>query len=80
MTDTAKFTKLVESSAGPIIVTRNGYDAFVVMRSDKFESMQQEIAKAQLLERMAKANSEFEEKNYVDGKSFTAEIRAQHGI
>ena len=77
MKDTAKFTELVESSASPIIVTRNGYDAFVVMRSDEFESMQQEVAKAQLLTRIAQANAEWAAGDYVDGKEFTAKARAE---
>ena len=31
--DTAAFARLVEDSNAPVTVTRNGYDAFVVMRS-----------------------------------------------
>ena len=33
MKDAGKFAKLVEESREPAIVARNGYDAFVVMRS-----------------------------------------------
>jgi len=80
MKDTAKFTELVESSADPIIVTRNGYDVFVVMRSEEFESLQKEVAKTQLLARMAQANSEFLTNDYVDGKEFTATTRTKYGI
>ncbi len=34
---TAAFTRTVESAAEPITVTRNGYDAFVVMKTDEYE-------------------------------------------
>ena len=32
MKDTASFAHLVENSAEPVIVTKNGYDQFVVLR------------------------------------------------
>lgn len=80
MKDTAKFTELIESAQGPVTVTRNGYDAFVVMRSDEYEAMQQEVAKAQLLSRMAIADVELAEGDYADGADFTAKVRAQHGL
>ena len=49
MKDTAAFARTVESAPGPVTVTRNGYDAFVVMRTDDYEAMQQELAKGRLL-------------------------------
>lgn len=36
MKDTAKFTELVLESPEPIIVTKNGYDALIVQRSDTY--------------------------------------------
>lgn len=80
MKDTAKFTELIESAAEPVTVTRNGYDAFVVMRSSEYESLMQEVAKAQLLSRMAIADAEFEAGDYVDGAAFTAQVRDRYGI
>ena len=37
--DTATFSRLVESSADPVIVTRNGYDAFAVMTVEQLEAL-----------------------------------------
>lgn len=48
--DTAAFAKMVESSDVPVTVTRNGYDAFVVMRSSDYDAMQEELAKAKLMQ------------------------------
>ena len=80
MKDTARFAALVEDSSGPVTVTRNGYDAFVVMRSAEYETMCQEVAKAQLLSRMAIADAEWARGDYVDGASFTQSVRERYGL
>lgn len=46
MRDTAKFSELVETTAGPVTVTKNGYSKFVVLRSEDYDLMVQEQAKA----------------------------------
>ena len=56
--DTAKFSELVESSPTPITVTKNGYSKFVVMRSEDYDLMEEECARARLLSRMALAEQE----------------------
>ena len=81
--DTAKFAKLVEESSGPITVTKNGYDAFVVMRSadyDRLASSHEEEAKQKLLARMAIAERELAEGRFVDGPTAMAELRAKYGL
>ena len=80
MKDTAKFSALVQSAPGPVTVTKNGYDEFVVMRSADYEAMRDEVAKAEILNRMAKAEMELAAGDYVDGASFTQNIRARYGI
>ena len=40
MKDTAAFVRRIDEAADPVTVTRNGYDAFVVMRTDDYEAMQ----------------------------------------
>lgn len=80
MKDTAEFTRRVEQSRGPITVTRNGYDAFVVMRSDEYEAMQEELSKARLLARVAQAEHEYATGQYSEGKGFVEGIRARHDL
>ena len=66
MKDTAKFARLVEEANGPVTVTKNGYDAFVVMRSadyDRLANEREEEAK-QRLEQVQ--NGEIELKEYSD--------------
>ena len=83
MKDTAKFSRLVEEASGPVTVTKNGYDAFVVMRSadyDRMVSDRDEIAKRKLLERVARAEIEIAEGRYSDYDIATAELRAKYGL
>ena len=81
--DTAKFSKLVEESVGPITVTKNGYDAFVVMRSadyDRLANRSLEEAKQRLLERIALAEREKAEGGYTDDPAAMAELRERYGL
>lgn len=58
MRDTARFAELVESSPGPVTVTKNGYSKFVVMRSDDYDRMEADLAKVHLLNRIQIAERE----------------------
>lgn len=80
MKNTAVFTALVENAPAPITVTRNGYDAFVVMRSEEYETLQLELARARLLSRVSQAEAEYAAGDYVDGKAFTGGIRSEYGL
>ena len=83
MKDTAKFSRLVEEADGPITVTKNGYDAFVVMRSADYDHLvnrEREEAKQRLLDRIAIAEHEKAEGKWVDGRSTFAELRKQYGM
>ena len=64
----------------PITVTRNGYDVFVVMKTDEYESMRQEIAKTHLMARMMQAERELAAGRYVDGEEFIASMRNKYGL
>ena len=49
--DTASFLKLVESQAPkPVIVTKNGYDEFVVITSEEYDRLQRRAEAARLYE------------------------------
>ena len=83
MKDTAKFARLVEEANGPVTVTKNGYDAFVVMRSadyDRLTNRDMEDAKQKLLDRIALAEQEIAEGKYVDYEVATKELRAKYGL
>ena len=81
--DTARFSRLVEEASGPITVTKNGYDAFVVMRSSDYDRMlseRNEIAKKELLDRLAVAEREIAAGEYTDYEAATSRLRARYGL
>ena len=77
--DTAKFSALVESSPGPVTVTKNGYGSFVVMRVEDYDALTEEQAKAQLMARMSIAERERAEHAGRDAFEHIRELRARHG-
>ena len=80
MRDTAKFSELVESAAGPVTVTKNGYDQFVVMRSDDYEALRLSEAKARLMARMALAERERAQGMAADAFESLDRIEAKYGL
>ena len=80
MRDTAKFSELVERTAGPVTVTKNGYSKFVVMRSEDYDAILADQAKMRLLERISRAESERAAGVSRDAFASIDEIARRHGI
>lgn len=80
MKNTAAFTTLVEEAPHPVTVTKNGYDAFVVMRSEDYEAMQMELARARLLSRVSQAEGEYASGHYAEAKEFTQSMRDTYDL
>lgn len=80
MKDTASFAHLVENSAEPVIVTKNGYDQFVVLRCKDYDELRKAEARASLMERLAIAERERAEGKTADGHDVIASIRPRHGL
>lgn len=80
MRDTAKFSALVESSPGPVTVTKNGYSKFVVMRSEDYDRLEEELGKAALLNRIAFAEHERADGKARDAFESLAEIKTRYGL
>ena len=80
MKDAAKIGKLVEESNGLAIVTRNGRDAYVVMTSDAYDAIRQDLAHMKLYEIVDCAEAEFAAGEYVEGSAFLQELRTRYGL
>lgn len=78
--NTAEFARTVMNSAEPVIVTRNGYDEFVVMKSEDYRQMQQELAEAKLLRILLEGKQDLERGDYVDGPDFVERISRKYGL
>ncbi len=83
MRDTVKFDELVANSPTPVIVTKNGYDRFVCMRSEDYEEMQRardEAAAAKLRARMRIAEYERAHGLAEDAFEATERIMKKYGL
>ena len=80
MKDTAAFARTIEEASGPVVVTKNGYDAFAVMWAGDYEAMQLELAKSKFLGRIAHAEYEYAPGNFADGRKFSESLRAKYGL
>lgn len=80
MRDTSRFAELVESSAGPVTVTKNGYSKFVVMRSEDYDRMEAELAHARLMGRVALAERERNDGLAKDAFESLESIEAKYGL
>lgn len=80
MKDTAAFAKLVNESPEPVTVTKNGYSEFVVMRSEDYDLMREEVAKARLVRILADADAAYERGAHAEGSAFVAQLRETYGL
>ena len=80
MKDTAKFSRIVEESAEPVTVTRNGRDAYEVMTSEVYDSIKQDLARMRLYEMVLQAEREREEGAYVEYDAFSRDLRERYGL
>lgn len=78
--DTARFAKLVETAPGPVTVTKNGYSKFVVMRSEDYDQLQEERARAELMARIALAERERSEGDGDDAFEHLHLLQERHGL
>lgn len=78
--DTAAFDEIVANSPTPIIVTKNGYDRFVCVKSSDFSRWEQAEARAHLLERIMIAEHERTEKKHTDALEVTESLREKYGL
>jgi PHD/YefM family antitoxin component YafN of YafNO toxin-antitoxin module len=71
---------MVSNSRSPIIVTKNGYDRFVCMKSSDFSRLEQADARARLLERIMISEHERAEGASTDAFEATDSLRKKYGL
>ena len=78
--DTAAFDEMVSTRPTPVIVTKNGYDRFVCVKSSDFSRWEQAEARARLLERIMVSERERFVCMSVDAFESTKSLREKHGL
>ena len=56
--NTADFTKLAESSDSPVVVTKNGCDAFVALSTSAYEALEIDAARLRLYQSIDRAEAD----------------------
>lgn len=77
--NTAAFDELVEKNSSPIIVTKNGYDRFVCVKSAEYDRLSKADARVKLLERIVVAERERAEGSHVDAFEALDRLREKYG-
>lgn len=78
--DTATFDEMVVNSSSPIIVTKNGYDRFVCIKSSDFNKLEQADSRARLLERIMISEHERTEGLGTDAFEAIKDLKAKYGL
>ena len=79
MKDTSRFSRMVEDAGEPVTITKNGYDHLIVMTTDVFNDMNEQLAEAKLIAKIAQAESEIMSGKMVDGEEHMAAMREKYG-
>lgn len=80
MRNTAAFSKLVDASTEPITITKNGYDQFVVLKSEEYTRLCKLQAENDLMQRIMIAERERANKEFVDTQESLSSLRKAHGL
>lgn len=78
--DTAKFCQTVRDNDGPIIVTRNGYDEFVVLTPELYQRLDAAMRKQELYAAVDAAEERLGSGEGVSARDVLAQIRQRHGL
>ena len=78
--DTAAFSRKIASAGEPVIVTRNGYEEFVVLDPALFRKYRRETAEEELERLLEEADRDIELGLVDDARAGLAEIRNAYGL
>ena len=78
--NTAEFSRLVEESSNPIVVTKNGYESFVAMTTQAYEALKLEAARAKLYQSIDRAEQDIAAGRTVEAHAAIADMRVRYGL
>lgn len=78
--DAAAFSRKVGCAGEPVIVTKNGYEEFIVMDPALFRTYRKETPEEELERLLKEADRDIELGRVRDARSVLAEIRETYGL
>lgn len=78
--NTSAFSEAVAKSDGPIIITRNGREDFVVMRIEDLNALRLEASRARLYRLVGEGESDLAAGRVSDAADAQARLRGRYGL
>lgn len=78
--NTTEFARIVEESPEPVIVTRNGREAFAAMSIELLDAMRMERARAELYRLLDEAEEASRAGRVVDARESIQRTRDRYGL
>lgn len=78
--NTADFTKLVENSDSPVVVTKNGCEAFVALSTSAYEALKIDAARLQLYQSIDRAEADIAAGRTIEAHVAIDDIRSRYGL
>ena len=78
--NTTEFARIVEESPEPVIVTRNGREAFAAMSIELLDAMRMERARADLYRLLDEAEEASRDGRVVDARDSIKRTRDRYGL
>ena len=78
--NTSEFMAMVEGEAEPVVVTRNGVEALVVMRPADYDGLRLARARAELYAMVLEAEADIAAGTCCDGAKLLDELRGEYGL
>ena len=78
--DTAKFSQLVRNSPGPVIVTKNGYEDYVALSMQEYDSLRYKASMSELYAQLILSEREAAEGKVTSFEDFRDEVKERYGL
>lgn len=78
--NTAAFTRTVQEAQGPVVVTKNGSEAFVSLSMDCYEALVEDAARARLYLAIDRAEADIAAGRTQDAHEAMAQLRERCGL
>ena len=75
--DTANISMMVRENAGPIYVTKNGYDDMVIMSTEEYDRL---IYQLDILEKLAEGERAIRRGETIDATESLEQVRRRYGL
>lgn len=78
--NTAEFTRMVEEAGEPVIVTKNGSEALVVMTPETYENLRLQESRAELYASLLRGEEDIRQGRTIPAEEVTRQAREKYGL